>query len=145
MDYLIADLQGILNVLPLGSWLAASPLGVIYGALFLDGLSCVIVLISRLLFKEYFSSVVRRSIFLIFAGGTAALLFACYLLVAIGSNRWYLLATSAVPDADFSLMLRYYYTIILIAYAFLTGYLVDFVIRLGRWFKRGGRGKTTFS
>lgn len=129
MENITSGLQAILQILPLGDWLTVSPYGIVYGTLLFDVFSCVILLLSKLIFKDYFSNTTRKRFVLAFVAGTAFLVSACYMFVTVRivptiyTESW---------DMNFSYLLPIYYALILIAYGFFVCYLVGFIIRLLR-------------
>ncbi len=129
MSSIAFGLQMILQIFPLGHWLSVSPYGIVYGTLLIDALCCLILLLSKAVFKEYFSSKLRKRIFLTLVGGTALLTIACYMFVTM---KVVPVLYYRLPDPDFSYLLPVYYGLILIAYVFFISYFVDFIIRLIR-------------
>lgn len=136
MNNIASPLQTVLQILPCGDWLAVSPYGIVYGTFLLNALTCLILLLSKVIFKEYFSSQRRKRVFLLFVGGTSLLTAACYMYVTI---RVIPMLYYGLPDIHFGYLLPIYHVLILIAYLFFIGYLIDFILRLAR---RLAKGKT---
>jgi hypothetical protein len=128
-----AVLQAVLQMLPLGNWLTQSPYGIIYGTLLFDAFSCMLLLLSKFIFKEYFVSVFHKKMVVLGVGGTAFLISACYMYIAI---KLVPSLSSHLVTEDFSHLLPIYYALTLIAYMFFLFYLIDFIIRLVHYKKQ---------
>ncbi|HMM05966.1 MAG TPA: hypothetical protein PKD52_04775 [Clostridiales bacterium] len=137
MEYLTPLIQAVIQWLPFGHWLTETPYGVVYGALLINVFSVVILFLSKLIFKEYFSGTGRKVVILGFLAGTSLIVAGCYVYVTLKTLP--LMYGDDFTMLDFSNLYFYYDLAILISYLFFIGYLIDFIIRL----IRRGRTKKT--
>mgnify|MGYP001289347793 CR=1 FL=1 len=124
-------IENILRILPLGDWLANTPFGMVYGTFILSAFSCVVLLLSKLIFKEYFGNRRRKTLFLVFVAGPSLLISACFVYLTIRMTYFYYIYDFE-KYISFGYLLPVYRGMTLIAFLFFIGYLVDFIIRLIR-------------
>lgn len=128
--------QTILQILPGGNWLLENPFGTVYGTYLLNVLSCILLPISKLVFKTYFLSSTRKKLFLGFVAGTSLIISAYFVYLSVRMIPYYFIFE---PSVNFEYLLPIFHGLSLIAYLFFLGYFVDFVISLVR--RRGKEKK----
>lgn len=132
--------QSILEWFPFGSWLGGSSYGIVYGTLVINALSCGILLLSKCIFGEYFSSPVRMTLVSAGMGGTGLATVICYLYALLTMDSY--LSTPYGDAPDFTNLTSVSCSLTLIAYLFFVGYLIDFILCLLRrphW-RQSGKG-----
>lgn len=135
-------IENFLRILPLGGWLANTPFGMVYGTFIFSALSCVVPLLSKLIFKAYFGNRTRKILFLIFVAGPSLLISACFIYLTVRMTYFYY--TCAFEEfIGFGYLLPVYHGLTLIAYLFFIGYLIDFIIRLVRYLRKRKTDKST--
>ena len=132
---MVSFIDSFLCILPLGDWLANTPFGMVYGTFIFSALSCVVLLLSKLIFKTYFGNRLRKILFLIFVAGSSLLISTCFIYLTVRMAYFYY-TCSFGGFIKFGYLLPVYHGLTLIAYLFFIGYLIDFILRLIR------RGKT---
>ncbi len=134
---MVSLIDHFLRILPWGDWLANTPFGMVYGTFILSALSCVVLLLSKLIFKTYFGNRLRKILFLVFVAGSSLLISACFIYLTVRMTYFYYTYDFG-GFIKFGYLLPVYHGLTLISYLFFIGYLIDFIIRLIR---RGRRKK----
>lgn len=128
---MVSLIDHFLRILPWGDWFANTPFGMVYGTFILSAFSCVVLLLSKLIFKTYFGNRLRKILFLIFVGGASLLISACFIYLTVRMTYFYY-TYGFERIIKFDYLLPVYHGLTLIAYLFFIGYLIDFILRLIR-------------
>jgi hypothetical protein len=128
---MVSLIDQFLSILPLGDWFVNTPFGMVYGTFIFSAFSCIVLLISKLVFKSYFGNRIRKILFLLFVAGPSLLISACFIYLTITVTYIYYTYSFGI-QVGFSYLIPVYHGLTLIAYLFFIGYLIDFVIRLVR-------------